>query len=541
MVIIGLMIMFPAIMIPFYPGESGYAMAFLIPGAGIVVIGLLFSLFIFRKRKGKLRGADDIIITLNVWLLAIVLGAAPFVLIGKMGQPATYLNTAGQEITVQTYDFTQAMFETTSGLTTTGDTIVDVANAPHIVLFYRAVLQLVGGAGLILILTSAMNSRSGLNLFNLEGHSDLFFPNLRRTARIILIIYLSYVTIGFVLYVGFGMPPFDAICDAITAVATGGFSTTADSIGQFDSVPIEVISEILMVLGATNFMLPFLFFRPNIDIKRDKEGRIVYDRKGRVRHTLNIRKNLTVIHHFEFLALIPMAILYFFIIKGMTEVYSGDLAMGFRKGTFEFISAYSTCGFTSSSPTTAFTGYKIGVANVVPTYAYVAIALLTMIGGQAGSTSGGIKHQRISYAILNLYWILKAKCTGERVVTARHYYRFGEEQDANDDEINEAMVFILLYISLLILGTGVLCCFTDTDGTHYLLQDAFFEFASCIGTTGLSCGIMNYGAVPGVLWTGIIGMFLARLEFFIFIIYPVRIAQVIRKHKHVYDGTVIDN
>ena len=159
------------------------------------------------------------------------------------------------------FSFTESVFEVTSGYSTTGFTVVNVETIPPIFLIYRSLLQFFGGVGFVLVLTSAISDRLNMRLYNAEGHSDKLVPNLIRSGRIILSIYVGYILVGTIFLVIFGMTPFDALNHAICAVATGGFSTKAMSIGYYDSVKIEVTIMILMLLGGTNFFVHLMLIR----------------------------------------------------------------------------------------------------------------------------------------------------------------------------------------------------------------------------------------------------------------------------------------
>ena len=114
-------------------------------------------------------------------------------------------------------------------------------------------MQFFGGVGIVLVMVSALSSTFGMKLYNSEGHSDKILPNLIKSSRMILSIYLGYVIAGTALYVITGMPIFDAINHSIAALSTGGFSTKLESIGFYDNVYIELITIILMILGTISF------------------------------------------------------------------------------------------------------------------------------------------------------------------------------------------------------------------------------------------------------------------------------------------------
>lgn len=485
MLIIGFMLCVPLLLLAFYPNEVAYALPFAIPGAATIAIGAIITLCLRRRKRGRLGDLEDISLLIGVWLIAILISAIPLMLFGRFGI-TTYRTAGGEFVSIETYDFTQAVFETTSGLTTTGDTVVSVATAPHIVLFYRSFLQFVGGVGLVLILASAVSERSGLNLYLLEGHNDRLLPNLLKSARLIFGIYFIYIVLGIVAYVCCGMPFFDAMCYSMSALSTGGFGPTANSIADFNSVPIEIVSMVLMLLGATNFLVHYYLIR----------GHFI---KG--------------FRHFEFLIFFLVVILFYpLVIAGFYQYYDHDLGMAFRKGTFEFISATTTTGFTSVKAKVPGLNNYQNILNVAP-QAFFASVLLSTIGGQQGSTSGGIKQGRFGYLLLNLHHTIQKTYTQPETVHPSYVTRFGEKEIYDQQEATDSTNFCCLYMILFFTGAIALTCFTDPQtGLHYPLANALLDFGDCLSAAGLSSGILTYGAAKGALWIGIIGMFLGRLD-----------------------------
>ncbi len=125
-------------------------------------------------------------------------------------------------------------------------------------------MQFFGGVGFVLVLTSAISDKLGMRLYQAEGHSDRLVPNLLKSGQIIMRIYVFYILLGIVFYVLFGMPLFDAINHSISAVVTGGFSTKSASIGFYQSLEIEIITIILMILGGTNFLFIYCYLEKNL-------------------------------------------------------------------------------------------------------------------------------------------------------------------------------------------------------------------------------------------------------------------------------------
>ena len=156
---------------------------------------------------------------------------------------------------------TQAIFEVTSGYTTTGLTVIDVSSCPKIFLFYRSLTLFVGGVGFVLIVTSAISDKLRLNIYEAEGHNDKLLPNLAKSSRLIFLLYFGYIFLGTILYLICGMNFFDALNHSIAALSTGGFSTKVGNIYDFHSTSIELVSMILMLLGGTNFVIHILLLK----------------------------------------------------------------------------------------------------------------------------------------------------------------------------------------------------------------------------------------------------------------------------------------
>ena len=211
MILAGIITMLPLFTLFFYPEEIGQAQYFVAPGVSAILAGYLMSLVLRGRKAGRLEKNQEMIVVLGTWIIVIFVTAMPFVLTGN-------------------YTVTQAVFETTSGLSTTGLTVVNTGTAPHIFLIHRTVLLFFGGIGLVLVMTSVLSDVYGMRLYHAEGHSDRLLPNLIESARLVIGIYSGYILAGTLLYVLFGMSLFDAVNHAVAALSTGGFSTRPESI-----------------------------------------------------------------------------------------------------------------------------------------------------------------------------------------------------------------------------------------------------------------------------------------------------------------------
>ena len=236
MMLVGAALFVPLLVIPFYPEEIVFAKNYIIPAVIAILIGALLFRPIYKKKNVELDKKYDYFIVVLAWIVAIFICACPFLLTGD-------------------YSFTESIFESTSGLTTTGLTVMDVDHLPHIYLLFRSIMLYVGGIGIILIMTSLFATTFGMRLYNAEGHPNKLIPNVIKSARMIVCIYTGYILMGVILYIFCGMPAFDAINHSIAAVANGGFSTRSQNIGYYHSISIEIVTMVLMILGGTNFLL----------------------------------------------------------------------------------------------------------------------------------------------------------------------------------------------------------------------------------------------------------------------------------------------
>ncbi len=452
-VLIGLINLIPLTIIPFYPEEIQYMDEFLIPSLSAIFIGLIIIFFFRGREKGRLERSQDAILVVFIWVLAITVSAVPFMLTGK-------------------FNFTQAIFETTSGYSTTGLTVVDVTETPHIFLLFRSMLQFVGGVGLVLVLTSAISDKFGMRLYSAEGHSDKLVPNLIRSGRIILSIYVGYIVAGAIVYVLFGMTPFEAINHSICAVATGGFSTDPGSIGSFNSLGIEITTIVLMILGGTNFFVHLFLLRGKF-------------------------KN--VFGHVE-LRLLGLLVLIFlpWLTINFMQNYSDGFGEALRVSSFQFFSAITGTGYQT-----------VDTFTTLPSAFLSILIILMVLGAGMGSTAGGMKQYRVALAFKSIWWNIKEQLSHHKTIRTRFISRVGIRTVVSKEEIIQNHSFLMVYMIALVLGTLIFTMYGHN------ITNSLFEFASALGTVGLSVGITGYSAPKVILWTSTVGMFMGRLEFYV--------------------------
>lgn len=462
---IGLALLFPLLMIPIYGTEVNEIQFFLIPSLLALAMGYGMRRMMKYGEDATLTLHEGGVIVILAWFSATIFSALPFFISGKL-------------------DFTQAIFEAVSGLTTTGLSVVDVTKTSHMFLLWRSIMQLIGGAGLAVIMLSAIIGPHGLGLYNAEGRSDKLLPNVTKSTKLIMIIYVGYITAGIFLYILAGMPWFDAINHAIAAVSTGGFSTEPASIGAYKSLPIELITLILMFFGTTNFAAHYVLLRG--EVKK-------FFQIGEIRFM------------FFVLALVIPLVSYFSLIP----LY-GSIGGGIRVAIFEFTSALTTTGFST-------VGY--GDWNAAAIFVMI---ILMIIGGGAGSTAGGLKQYRVYVMFKSLIWNINGYLLPKNSVKQNYVIRPEGKYYVSQDHVVEVSNFAMLYMITYVAGVFILL-------VHgYSLQESMFEFASSLGTVGLSVGVTAPDAPKIVLWTETVGMMLGRLEFIVLFFATMKIIRDLR-------------
>ena len=458
--LVGMVILACLSTILFFPEESVNAKYFLIPGIPSVIIGLYLFLPILKKEKADLDKNHDYLIVALSWIIAIFICSIPYFLMGE-------------------FSFTESFFESTSGLTTTGATVMNPDTLPKIFLFYRSMTAYLGGVGMILIMTSLFATNFGMRLFTAEGHQNNLIPNVIKSARMIICIYTGYIIMGVIMYVIFGMSIFDAVNHSISAVANCGFSTHSESIGFYNSVPIEIITMVLSILGGTNFLLNLIVIKGNFKA------------------------------YFKHCETKTMLVLWIVFVPILSTILLGticaNVGTSFRFALFHIVAAMTTSGF-QIVPTIA----------VWPVAALVILTLFMIIGFQSGSTAGGMKQYRVAIACKSIYYDVKARLKKKREIMPRKINIYGEEKELTDERAFEEHNFALLYLSLIFIGTLLYAM----EG--HSLEFALFDFASMLGCAGLTTGVVGAGASDFANWVGICAMIIGRLD-----IYPLILAALV--------------
>ena len=428
------------------------------------LLTLLLGCFpmIFVPKTSSISTKEGFMIVVGSWVLSCVVGMFPYLIWG------------GE------FSLVNAWFESVSGFTTTGASILqDVEAVPQGLLFWRSASCWIGGVGVVMFALLVLPSL-GTNKMALSGIelSSLAKDNYRyRTqivVRILLVVYIGLTVLSTVSLKLAGMRWFDAVNHAMSACATGGFSTKCASIGFYDSPLIEWILIIVMFLSSLHFGLIYSTF---------------------TRKSNNIFRSEVVRTYFVIILLASLAI-------GASLYFSGtytDIKTSMQDSTFQVVSLISTTGFATTD------------TNFWTPFAIVILIIVSIICGCAGSTSGGAKVDRV----LLYFKVLIARLRGQQHPNAVIRIRLdGKTQE--DRHVNAVTLFMTTYFILILVGT-----MTSTLLGMDLLT-AFSSSVAFIGNVGPGFGevgsLDNYSEVPTMLKIqGSILMLMGRLEIFGFI------------------------
>ena len=428
-------------------------------GAGIITIvfGVLFSLSNLDHQK-KLNLRQAFLLTALSWLSIAIFGSLPFIF-SKL-----QLN------------ITDAFFESMSGITTTGSTIItNLNNSPKSILVWRAILQWLGGIGIIVMAITLMPIMNvgGMQLFKISSNdaSEKILPKSKQISQRLIIIYSILTLLCATFYKIFGMSYFDSLTHSMTTIATGGFSNYNESIGYFHSVSIEITAIIFIILGSIPFITYIKFLSGNKKI-------FIADSQ--------IKSFLKII----FISIIILSIYLIF----KNESISIKIL---RQVSFNVVSILTG------------TGYVTHEFDNWGSFPLIFFLILMFIGGCAGSTACGIKIFRIQ--ILYVFIINQLK----KIIYPRGIFFIKYDNNNVDDKFMSSIIsFIYLYVAIFFIITALLSLSgldftTSISGAATSISNVGPGLGSLIGPNG------NFSLLPDISkWVLSLGMILGRLELF---------------------------
>jgi trk system potassium uptake protein TrkH len=439
--------------------QDGALIPFLLGFGLIFLAGFLFWAPVYKFRR-ELRMRDGFVVVTMFWTVLGMTGALPFML------------AAHPHMT-----FTNAVFESVSGLTTTGATVLTgLDTLPHAILYYRAQLHWLGGMGIIVLAVAIlpMLGVGGMQLYRAETPGPMkdakLTPRITETAKALWYIYLGLTIACAFAYWLAGMTPFDAIAHSFATLSTGGFSTHDLSMGYFHSPLIEMISVVFMVLAGANFSLHFMAWR-SMSIKP-------YMVDSEVKAYLLILASV---------AAITAGYLY------GAGAYT-SIGSAVHNGIFQVVSFATSTGFTTST------------YDKWPGFLPILLLFTSFVGGCAASTAGGIKTIR--------FLLLLKQGTREikRLIHPNGQFLVKINGKALPDRVVESVWgFFSMYVAVFIIMMLILM-FTGLDQVT-----AFSAVVACMNNLGPGLGKVssNFASLNGIAkWTLSLAMIMGRLEIF---------------------------
>ncbi|MDZ7735461.1 MAG: TrkH family potassium uptake protein [Gammaproteobacteria bacterium] len=438
--------------------EDGAEMAFLLGWGLILAAGLVMWLPV-RNISAELRLRDGFIIVVLFWVTLGCSGSIPLLL-------SEFPNLA----------LTDAVFESMSGLTTTGATVLTgIDSLPISIQFYRQQLQWLGGMGIIVLAVAIlpMLGIGGMQLYKAEIPGPLkdakLTPRITETAKALWYVYLGMTIMCATAYWLAGMSAFDAIAHSFSTVSIGGFSTHDASIGYFDSAAIELTAVFFILLGGMNFTLHFLAWR-SFSLKP-------YANDSEVRAYLSFLLGLSIV-----------TIGYLLIIQPT------DVSGSFRDGLFQSVSIATTTGYT----TTSYQSW--------PTFLPVLLLFGSFVGGCATSTGGGLKVIRVLLLVKQGFREIRRLIHPSAMFTIKLGGR-----SLPDRVVSAVWGFFAAYVATFALLMLILMA-TGLDQIT-----AFSAMAACMNNLGPGLGDVSahYGPINATAkWVLVLAMLLGRLEIF---------------------------
>ena len=459
LVILGAFMLIPFFVQLIYDEKNS---TFLSSASVTAFIGILLILTNIEENR-KLNLQQAFLLTTLSWLSIAIFGCLPFLL-------------SNLNLTV-----VDAFFESMSGITTTGSTIIsNLDDSPKSILMWRAILQWLGGIGIIVMAITILPllNIGGMQLFRMKGSdtTEKILPKTREVTLIISIIYLALTFLCGISYWVVGMNIFDSIAHSMTTIATGGFSTYSDSIGYFQNPKIEIISIIFIILGSIPFIAYLKF------VKGDKK---IFFKDAQIKGLI-------------YILFISVFLMFLYLI---TNNKGYDFLENLRISTFNVVSVLSGTGYVTAD----FSSWG--------KFPLIFFLFLMFVGGCAGSTTCGIKIFR--FQILGHFILNQIK----KLVFPRGIFSI----KYNDEKISNTFIYsIITFIFLYFFIFFILAVLLSLNGLDFIT--AISGSASAISNVGPGLGDIigpngNFSNLPNFSKLSLsLGMLLGRLELFVVLV-----------------------
>ncbi len=423
-----------------------------------IFLGVLFILTNLEK-EFKLNLQQTFLFSSLAWFLVAMFGSIPFLL-----SPSNL-------------SFSDAFFESMSGVTTTGATVInDLDNSPKSLLLWRALTQWLGGIGIVVMAITILPllKVGGMQLFKMEGPdaAEKILPRTIEVAKVIIIIYLLLTLCCALFYWFFGMTVFDSISHSMTTIATGGFSTHNESIGFFDNPNIEIVATIFIILGS----IPFIAY-----LKFIKGNKKIFLQDSQIKGLI-------------YLLVLGVLIMFIYL---FSINYEASFFEKVRIASFNVVSILSGTGYVNDD------------FGLWGKFSLVFFLILMFIGGCAGSTACGIKIFRLQMLFIYIKNQIKKIMSPNSIIVEKY-----NNQKISDNFLNSVIVFIFSFLFLflilaMLLSVTGLDFLTSISGAASAISNVGPGLGEVIGPSG------NYKNLPEISkWLLCFGMLLGRLELF---------------------------
>ncbi len=463
--VIGVLLLLPVVVAGVY-GETRSLVGFASTSAGLILLGTLATLR--KPQNTSVYTREGLAVVGCSWIACSVFGALPFVISGEIPHLA------------------DAVFETASGFTTTGSTILtDIEAMSRSCLFWRSFTHFIGGMG-VLIFMLAIIPQSDTRMMHLVRAeapgptAGKLVAKMSTSVRILYLIYVALTTFETVLLLLGGMPFFDAITTAFSTAGTGGFSARAGSIADYDSVYTDIVVTVFMLLFSVNFTVYFLVISKKLtQALKNEELR-------------------------TFFVIVAAAVIL--VTVNITPHYEGSIPTALRYASFQVASVISTAGFSTAD----YTEW--------PFFSQMILLLLMFVGSCAGSTGGGLKVVRILVLFKSAIKEIRCMLSPRSVVVVRC------DGKPVDKEVVHGIGYYFVVFMFLFSASVFLLSLDGKD-----LLTTITSVATCMNNVGPGMGMVNpSGNFADYSWWAKLllatDMLLGRLE-----IYPLLVLFTVRK------------
>jgi len=450
--------------------KDGVTVKLLLSGALVLLVGVFLMVGTKNHRK-EMNKREGYIVVAFGWIVMALSGSLPYLLTSTIPQ------------------FTSAFFETMSGYTTTGATILnDIEVVPKGVLFWRSTTHWIGGMGIIVLAIAILPllGIGGMQMFAAEApgpSADKLHPRITDTAKRLWLIYFGYTAAETILLKVAGMSFFDALNHSMCTLSTGGFSTKNASVAYWNGQPIiQYIIIVFMFLAGTNFVLSYFAF------------------KGKVQKAIQDEEFKLYFKFIAIFTIIAAVIIYFNADASLSSIEHpmvwGKAESSFRHALFQVLSVVTTTGFITAD-------YTLWSPFLV-----VFFFGLMFLGGSAGSTSGGVKVVRHLILIKNGFLEFKRALHPNAIIPVRY-----NKRSIQGEIVFNILGFFILYMLSFIVGALVFSMFQiDFESSIGLAASSLGNVGPALGNFG---PVNNYAALPLLAqWWASFLMLIGRLELF---------------------------